>query len=127
MEPGQLVRPMSLAVDPCGWTIVADLLGSRLQAFDRLGRVRAWWAPDGLPYAAFGRVTGLAAGPAGTTLVAGGDAGLQWLDRTGRVVAISDALRLADGARLLPGSIAADEQGAVYAIDETRRAIVKLR
>jgi hypothetical protein len=125
MAPSGLVRPALLSVDRCGQTIVADVLGSRLLAFDRRGQVRGQWVLDGRRSGEFGRVTGLAASPEGTTVVAGSGS-LHWYDPGGAVIGVTTVSRPADDAPVRPGPVAVDERAAVYLIDLVSQRVIKV-
>jgi DNA-binding beta-propeller fold protein YncE len=117
-EPGQLVWPQAMVLDPQGRLLISDEWRHDVQCFGQDGSLICRWGGPGSQAGLFNRAAGIAFDSQGNVIVV--DAGnhrLQMFDPQGRFVKTWGSFGSGAGQLNMPWGVAVDAVGQVYVSD----------
>jgi DNA-binding beta-propeller fold protein YncE len=128
-EPGQLDRPLGLAIDPVrGWVYVADTDNARIQKFDATGKFLLAWGSSGVKAGELYRPKGMTVDADGSLYVVdSNNHRIQKFDSEGRFLGSFGRNGMEDGELWFPYGVALDGEGRLFVTDSENGRIQVFR
>ncbi len=128
LEPGEFLRPRSLAIDDRDRIYVADSCNHRIQVFDTQGKLLDAWGTRGTAPGQMSYPYDLAIGPDGALYVCEyGNQRVQKFTREGKPMGLWGGSGRGPGQLFNPWALAVDGQGAVSVIDTNNHRVQRFR
>jgi DNA-binding beta-propeller fold protein YncE len=128
MEPGEFLRPRSLAIDEDEHIYVADSCNHRIQVFDTRGKLLRMWGTRGTAPGQMSYPYDIALGPDGSLYVCEyGNARVQKFRRDGTPLGVWGGPGRGPGRLNNPWALAVDGRGAVTVIDSDNHRVQRFR
>ena len=117
-EPGQFIRPQSLAIDEKDQIWVADACNHRIQVFAKDGKLLTMWGTEGKEPGRLSYPYDLVMGDDGTVYVCEfGNHRVQKFTRDGNSLGCWGKQGRGDGELYNPWALARDSRGRIYVLD----------
>ena len=127
-EPGQFVRPQSMAMDEQDRIWVADACNHRIQVFDRQGKLLAHWGRLGAKPGELSYPYGLTFDADGNVLVCEyGNHRVQKFTREGKSLGCWGGHGRALGEMHNPWAVACDSLGRIHVLDTNNHRVQRIR
>lgn len=127
-EPGQLMRPQGMAIDPQGQIFVADACNHRIQVFDGQGKVLRVWGGQGSGLGELYYPYGVQLAPDGTVYVAEfGNHRVQKFTSDGRSLGCWGVHGRQEGQLHAPWGLVRDSRGRIHVLDSNNHRVQRIR